>query len=95
MLPWATRRAGVEDGDVRGQLPRLLEVVGAQQHGAVALEPAQHVLHVAALDRIEAAGGLVDDHQRRVVEKGLGQRDALLEALREVADQPLGHVLRA
>jgi len=80
-----------EDGGAGGQALGLVQVVGAQDHGAGAAQRAQDFLHVVALNRVEAPGGLVHDHQIRVVKEALGQGDALLEALGEIPDGPVRH----
>ena len=56
---------------------------------------ASSALHLVLLQRVEAAGRLVDDQQRRIVQERLRQRDALLVALREVADHAPLDVARA
>ena len=75
--------------------PRLGEIVGAEHDGAPAAEIRQHLAHFALLQRIEAAGRLVDDHQARLVQKGLRERDALAIALREMPDRAARHVMEA
>src|SRR4051794_12369833 len=64
------RRAGgddqavLDDRDAIGQLLRLVEVVGREQHGLVELlEPADHAPRGAPRGGVEARRGLVEEHQ--------------------------------
>jgi hypothetical protein len=77
----------IEHRDALAEAARLGEIVRTQEHGALAAQPRQHLAHLFLLERVESAGRLVDDQKRRIVQEGLRQRDALLIALGQVADQ--------
>jgi hypothetical protein len=61
--------------------------MGTQQQCPGSGGIAQQAADIGLLERIEAAGRLVDDQQRRIEQERLRQRDPLLEALREVAHE--------
>src|SRR4030066_1747353 len=50
---------------------------------------------LADLDRVEAGGRLVENNDRRKMDNGLGDADALLVALGEIADQASADVVQA
>ncbi len=68
--------AGVKDGDAVAHVLHVGKLVAAH-HDRLALlfEPQDQVLHFARADRVEAAGRLVEEHQVRIVDQGLGQAD--------------------
>ena len=69
--------------------------VGRENHAVIAPELTDEIPDFANLDRIEADGRLVQNHHRRQVDDRLGNADALLETLGQVANQALAGVLEA
>src|SRR5690349_1035999 len=60
----------------------LAELVRAKEDRfALALQSLDDLPHLHPPERVQAAGGLVEDEQVRIVDQGLGQADALLHAL--------------
>ena len=79
------------------------EAVGDHQHGALAHQPVDRLLHQPLGFGVERAGGLVEDEDRRVAQQRAGDGDPLpltagepgaplaehgVEALGELADEP-------
>src|SRR5262245_17027712 len=60
--------------------------------GAVAVEVPQQLHHRVAVPRVEVAGGLVGEQDRRLAHERPRHRHALLLAARELAGQVLGAV---
>ena len=84
--------AVVDDHHVVGQRLGLLHEVGGEQHGhAVAAQRVDQLPHQAPGLRVEARGGLVEEHQLGAPDDGAGQREPLLLA----AGQPLVRGARA
>ena len=73
--PAAHHLAGVEDHRAVGDALHLVEHVAGEHHvdAEVVADPADEGEHVVALHRVEAVGGLVEQHQHGVVDDGLGQ----------------------
>ena len=69
--------------------------VRGQDHAVRLSKVADQAADFLNLDRVQAHGGLVQDHHRRVVDNRLGDADALLETLGDVADQAPTDVLKA
>jgi hypothetical protein len=61
--------------------------MGRQDHAMIATELAYERTDFADLDRVETDRRFVQDHERRQMDDRLGDADALLVALRQVADQ--------
>jgi hypothetical protein len=61
-------------------------VVRGQEHGVLVLELVDELAHLDDLPRVEAAGRLVEDDQRRPVDDGLGDADPLAVAVGQRAD---------
>ena len=58
-------------------------------------EPQDHVLHFARADRVEAAGGLVEQDQLGLVDQRLGEADAARHALGVFFQLPLAGAVEA
>ena len=71
------------------------QVGGHERRDAEAGEPADEGEHLLAADRVEAGGGLVEQHHLRVGDDGLGQLRALAHARREAADRPEPSLVQA
>jgi hypothetical protein len=65
-------------------------VRGEHQRHAALLEPEQALPHQVAGLRVEAGGGLVEQHQVRLVHQRPGDRQAALHAARQRLDLVLG-----
>jgi hypothetical protein len=90
-LPGVIDEAAVGEGDDAVGDPAELALVGDEHDGlAVARERAEEVEHRAGGARVEVAGGLVGDDDRRVVGERAGDRGALLLAARERRRQLVG-----
>src|SRR6185295_131437 len=74
------------DGDTVGEIDRLLDIMGDEQHGQpVALpDTGQQLLHVMACQGVERAEGLVHQQHARPVGERAGDGDALFHAAREL-----------
>src|SRR5690606_30728778 len=74
--------AAFHDADAGADAHGFFDVVGNEDDGAAMglLQLQQHVLHFAALERVEGGKGLVHDDHRRVHRQGTGQPDTLLHA---------------
>ena len=53
------------------------EAVGDHERGAIPQQPAERSLHLKLGDRIDAAGRLVQDDDRRIGQEGARERDQL------------------
>lgn len=84
----AQQFAAVDDHDVVAGPLQLAEQVGGDQDrdAEVGVDAADQAQHLVAADRVEAVGGLVEEHQLRVVDQRLGELDALLHAGGVAAD---------
>jgi hypothetical protein len=82
----------VHDDHARAGRHDLGQVVGRQDDRALAPELAHEVANLHDLVRVEAAGGLVEDEDVRLVDQRLGEADALLEALGQRPDGLAGAV---
>ncbi len=84
-------RAGLHDGDVRGQRERLDLVVGDVDRGdaELALQPLELVPQVLAQLGVEVGQRLVEQQQRRLDDQRAGQREALLLAAGELGGLPV------
>ena len=88
--PGGGHDAAVQDhGGVADALD-LLEQVRRQQHGDAELvaDAVDQLQHGVALHRVEAVGGLVEQHQLRVVGEGLGELHPLALAGGHGAERP-------
>ena len=84
--------AFVDDEDaVAGGLD-LGEDVGREDHGVLLAELADQRPGLTPLPRVEALGGLVEDHDVGFVDHRLGDAHPLPEALGELADDAIGDV---
>ncbi len=84
--------AFVDDQDaVAGGLD-LGEDVGREDHGVLLAQLADQRPSLTPLPRVEALGGLVEDHHVGFVDHRLGDADPLPEALGELADDAIGDV---
>ena len=90
MAPAATTRPLAEDDGVVADPLDLLEQVRRQDDvdAELGADPADEGQHVVALHRVEPVGGLVEQHEVRVVGDGLGQLHPLALAGRHGADGP-------
>ena len=85
--PLANHFAGREDGDAVADAFDFAEHVAVQEDRfALVAQPAEHFADLAAADRIEAVGRLVEHQQVGIVHQRLGQPDALPHSLRVGAD---------
>ena len=80
--------AGVDDRDAVAVLG-LVQVVRRDEHGDAAARRASSISrqNCAARHRIDAAGRLVEKHDRRLVEDGAAEREPLAPAAGEIARQ--------
>ena len=79
--------AGLDDRDAVAVLG-FVQVVRGHQHGhAGPGEVVDQPPELAARQRIDAAGGLVEEHDRRLVEDGAAEREPLAPAGRQRAGQ--------
>ena len=79
--------AGLDDGDAVAVL-RLVEVVRGDEDGHAALrEVADQVPEPPARHRIDAAGRLVEEHDRRLVQDGAAEGQPLPPAARQFAGE--------
>jgi hypothetical protein len=70
---------------------RLLDVVGGEKHrAALAVEVLDHGPGLAAAERVKTGGGLVQDHQLRVVAEGDRDLKPVLLASRELLSATVG-----
>ena len=80
--PAARHRAVLEDGDPAADRLHLGEQMRAHQDGLSArLELVQDLRELAARERVEARGRLVEDEQVRVVEQCLEEAEPLERSL--------------
>ncbi len=80
--------AGIDHHDVIADLLHVVEQVGGHQHGdAERAEPGDEVEHLLAAERVEAGGGLVEQHELRIADERLGQLGPLAHAGGEPADR--------
>ena len=91
--PLPQHAAAIEHDEATAHLLRFLQVVGRQQHGLAAL--AVETIHDEAAqmlrrDRVEAPGRLVQAEDRRIVQQGAGDRQALLHAGRVAHERSVG-----
>lgn len=84
--------ASGDDQDARTDAFDLGDDMGAEQDGAVRGELGDEGAGGAHLGGVEAVGGFVEDEDRRVVDDGGGEPDALAVSLAEHADAFVGHV---
>src|SRR4029077_3399018 len=82
----ADEPAVADDADARARLLDLAQHVGGQKHGA-AFPPrlVDHAVELLLVQRVEAAGGLVEDQHTRLVHEGLDEHDLALVAGRVLA----------
>jgi hypothetical protein len=83
MMPALDDAPGLQHDDLVG-VDDGRKAVGDGQHGPVAAEGAQFFLNGALGLGVERGGGLVEDQDRRVLEDGAGDGDALLLAAGEL-----------
>ncbi len=84
------------DGDARAELVHVAEDVRVEHHRLAALvEPLDDELHVDAAYGVEARHGLVEQHEFGIVDKRLGDADALQHALGVLAQVHPRRVLQA
>ena len=85
--------------DDRRAVADLLDLVqqvrGEEDRGAAGAELAHQLAHVLHALRVEAAGGLVEDHELGRVDERVGDAEALLHAVRVVADLGVGALAQA
>src|SRR5690606_38062958 len=78
----------VDDHDVRAGREHFRQDVGRDDDAARAPEFGDQRADSADLVRVEADRRLVEDDDRRFVDDGLRDPDALPETLRQIADEP-------
>ncbi len=78
--------AVINDDDFAAGLFHFREDVGAEDDGVVAGEAGDQLTRFALLFGIETGGRLVENQNRRVVDDGLGDADALAVAFGKLAD---------
>ena len=83
--------AAVDDHGPRAHGLHLLQDVRGDDDGLVLGHVGDELAHLVLLVGVEAVGGLVHDQHLRVVQDGLGDGDAALEALRQRLDPLLQH----
>jgi hypothetical protein len=66
--------------------------MSAKQERVLAAQTFELSVYVTALQRVEAAGRFVCDQKAGLMQKGLGERNALLEALGEIPDAASSNV---
>ena len=85
-----------DQADAVGDALDLAEHVRGEEHGLAAVARlAEDLVHLALDERVEAAGGLVEDDQLRAVHQRQDEADLLAVALRQRADGPLALHLQA
>ena len=85
--PGSHQFAAIDNHHAVANLFHFRKDVRAQEDGlAFGLQARQDLQHLAAAGRIEAAGGLVEDHELRVAQQRLRDADALHHAARVLAD---------
>src|ERR1039457_3764135 len=73
---------GVEDRDAIAQPLRLLQAVGGEEDGELALaEPVDEVIHLTRRDGVRPGRWLFEEHDRRVVEQRACKSNTLQESL--------------
>ncbi len=84
--------AALQQHDVRGQVERLVQIVGHQQHRLVQpLEQcAQHVLHFRAGQRVQCSEGLIHQQQLGLGRKRARQADTLALSAGKLVGQAAG-----
>ena len=88
--------AAVAHDDVRLAEAGDVELMGDHDDGhAVVVELLEHAHDLDAGARIQVAGGLVGEEERRLVDEGAGDGDALLLAAGELVGQVVGAVGKA
>lgn len=89
--------AAFHDADAVTDAHGLFDIVGHEDDGAAVglLQLQQHVLHLAALERVEGREGLVHDDHRGVDGEGAGQADALLHTAGEFVGEFVGEGIQA
>ena len=81
--------AGVDHDDVIAHVLHVVEQVRGHQHGdAEGPEAADEGEHLLPPERVETRRGLVEQHELRIADQGLGQLRPLAHAGREPADRP-------
>ena len=74
----------------------LVHVVRGHEHGRALVRDAVDLIpELAPADRVDARGRLVEEQQRRLVDRRAGQRDALLPAARERAGDLVAPIAQA
>ena len=86
-VPWATISPGLDHQQAIAGLADLRQEVAGDQQGVLAAQLPDQVAHLDDLHRVQAAGRLVQDQQRRLVHQRLGHAHALPVAVRQAADQ--------
>ena len=89
-----TQVSAPQDDDALGDRLHLRKQVGRQHDGVGPAEVAQGGQRFLLLAGVEAVGRLVEDQQRRVGDQGVGQADALAEALGQRAEQGPANALQ-
>ena len=86
-VPKRRELAGLDDRDAMAVL-RLVQVVRRDQHRhALPRQVADQIPEPPARQRIDAAGRLVEKHDRRLVEDGAAEREPLAPAAGQIARQ--------
>jgi hypothetical protein len=81
----------LDDGDGVAEAVELAQDVAADHDAdALAGDLAQDLAQLAAGERVEAVGGLVEQQQLGAVDQGAGDREALAHALAHLGDAGLG-----
>ena len=92
-MPSATTRPAVEDHDAVAEPLGLLDVVGDQHDGrAPVADPADDVPGVAAADRVEVLGELVEEHEPGPADQGQGHEQPLALAAGQGGEGPAPQV---
>ena len=79
---------GVDHDDVIADVLHVVEQVRGHQHGdAEGPQAADQGEHLLPPERVETGRGLVEEHQLRIADEGLGKLRALAHAGGEAADR--------
>jgi hypothetical protein len=88
---------GAHHQDTVGEVDRLANIVGHEDHGRAAREPylLQRIPQLLARESVERAEGLVEHQERRLVHERPADRGALLHAARELPGMAILEALEA
>jgi len=82
-----------QDGEPRAKLGDIVEEMRGEDHERPLADLGEQVVEACALGRIETGGRLVDDHQVRLAEQGLGDAEAAAHAAGEARHPAPAHLV--